>query len=81
MAGVAQLQLSARAVAGCGRRNLGGTPLRPGALLEVYAQVKGNARKRRVAVCKTVGLAYVGSNPTPATSVMSQDIEDTANLR
>ena len=32
-------------------------------------------------VCKTVGLAYVGSNPTPATSVISQDIEDTANLR
>src|ERR1700749_3868279 len=33
------------------------------------------------AVCKTVGSAYVGSNPTPATHVMSQDIEDTANLR
>jgi hypothetical protein len=52
---------------GCCRRNLGGTPPRPGALLEVYAQVKGSARLRRVAVCKTVGLAYVGSNPTPAT--------------
>src|ERR1700722_1504554 len=33
-----------------------------------------------MAVCKTVGSAYVGSNPTPATTVMSQDIEDTANL-
>src|SRR6202167_3120082 len=33
------------------------------------------------AVCKPVGSAYVGSNPTPATTVMSQDIEDTANLR
>src|SRR5271163_3066768 len=33
------------------------------------------------AVCKTVGSAYVGSNPTPATTVMSQDIEDTANPR
>ena len=34
-----------------------------------------------VAVRKTVGSAYVGSNPTPATTVMSQDIEDTANPR
>ena len=53
---------------GCCRRNLGGTPPRLGALLEVYAQVKGSARQRRVSVCKTVGLAYVGSNPTPATT-------------
>jgi len=53
---------------GCCRRNLGGTPPRLGALLEVYAQVKDSARRGRVAVCKTVGLAYVGSNPTPATN-------------
>ena len=33
------------------------------------------------AVCKTIGSAYVGSNLTPATHVMSQDIEDTVNPR
>jgi hypothetical protein len=32
-----------------------------------------------VAVCKTVGSAYVGSNPTPANIVMSQVIEDTGH--
>jgi hypothetical protein len=50
----------------CCQRNLAGTPPRHGALLEVYAQVKGSGWQGRVAVCKTVGLAYVGSNPTPA---------------
>ena len=44
-------------------------------------QVRGYMEVQAVAVCKTVGSAYVGSNPTPATTVMSQDIEDTANLR
>ena len=53
---------------GAAGRNLGGTPPSAGALLEVYAQVKGSARQRRVSFCKTVGLAYVGSNPTPATT-------------
>jgi hypothetical protein len=53
---------------GCRRRNLGGTPPRLGALLEVYAQVNASGRQRRLVVCKTVGLAYVGSNPTPATT-------------
>ena len=44
----------------------------------------GAGQVRRSRACgnrKTVGSAYVGSNPTPATTVMSQDIEDTANLR
>jgi hypothetical protein len=49
-------------------RNLGGTVPRAGAPLEVYAQFKGSGRHGRVAACKIVGLAYVGSNPTPATS-------------
>ena len=48
-------------------RNLDGTlPLvsrRP----EKYRQVSGRRACAWMAVCKTVGLAYVGSNPTPAT--------------
>src|ERR1700722_8874698 len=35
--------------------------------LLVSAQVRGYVMGWRVAVCKTVGSAYVGSNPTPAT--------------
>ena len=46
----------------------------------VYVLVRGLLLGQRREVCKTVGSAYVGSNPTPATTVMSQDIEDTANL-
>ena len=49
-------------------RNLDGTlPLvsrRP----EKYWQVSGRRVCAWMAVCKTVGLAYVGSNPTPATT-------------
>ena len=49
-------------------RNLDGTlPLvskRP----EKYRQVNGRRVCAWMAVCKTVGLAYVGSNPTPATN-------------
>jgi hypothetical protein len=49
-------------------RNLDGTlPLvskRP----EKYRQVSGGRVCAWMAVCKTVGLAYVGSNPTPATT-------------
>ena len=44
----------------------------------------GAGQVRRSRACgdrKTVGSAYVGSNPTPATTVMSQDIEDTVNPR
>jgi hypothetical protein len=44
------------------------------------SQVIGYSDGRVQTVCKTVGSAYVGSNPTPATNVMSQDIEDTVNL-
>ena len=33
----------------------------------VFAQVRGHLEVQAVAVCKTVGSAYVGSNPTPAT--------------
>jgi hypothetical protein len=32
-----------------------------------FAQVRGHIEVEAVAVCKTVGSAYVGSNPTPAT--------------
>jgi hypothetical protein len=46
------------------------------------AKCRSASRRGRVfGVCKTVGSAYVGSNPTPATTVSSQVIEDTANLR
>src|SRR5579859_4398819 len=34
----------------------------------VFAQVSGHMEMQAVAVCKTVGSAYVGSNPTPATT-------------
>jgi hypothetical protein len=33
-----------------------------------FAQVRGHIKVRAGAVCKTVGSAYVGSNPTPATT-------------
>jgi hypothetical protein len=36
--------------------------------LEEFGQVSGYSDGVGVAVCKTVGSAYVGSNPTPATS-------------
>ena len=32
------------------------------------SQVTAHGEARIVTVCKTVGLAYVGSNPTPATT-------------
>jgi hypothetical protein len=34
----------------------------------LYAQVRHGVEGQAVAVCKTVGSAYVGSNPTPATT-------------
>ena len=34
---------------------------------EVVGQVSGHCDVSRETVCKTVGLAYVGLNPTPAT--------------
>jgi hypothetical protein len=33
----------------------------------LLTQVRGQVGSAAWAVCKTVGLAYVGSNPTPAT--------------
>ena len=33
-----------------------------------FAQVRGDMEVQAGAVCKTVGSAYVGSNPTPATT-------------
>src|SRR5260370_1626334 len=54
---------------GCQRpRKYGGQ----GRIVECYAaafaQVRGYVMGRGETVCKTVGLAYVGSNPTPATT-------------
>ena len=49
--------------------------------MATFTHVRGHMEVQAGAYCKTVGSAYVGSNPTPATTVMSQDIEDTANLR
>jgi hypothetical protein len=36
--------------------------------LRLSGQVTGGHLQRKTPVCKTVGSAYVGSNPTPATS-------------
>src|SRR6266702_5392318 len=33
-----------------------------------FSQISGRVEGQAVAVCKTVGSAYVGSNPTPATT-------------
>src|SRR5216683_5994901 len=43
-----------------------GRPRRPPPA--TYAQVRSHIGGSEQAVCKTVGLAYVGSNPTPATT-------------
>ena len=48
-------------------RNLDGTPSLVSKRPEKYRQVSGRRACAWMAVCKTVGLAYVGSNPTPAT--------------
>ena len=53
---------------GAAGRNLDGTPPPEATLLAVYPQISGSGWRRRVTACKTVGLAYVGSNPTPATT-------------
>jgi hypothetical protein len=39
----------------------------------VFLQVNTRARPCPGAFCKTVGSAYVGSNPTPATSKLARD--------
>ena len=48
-------------------RNLDGTLTLVSKLPEKYPQVSGRRVCAWMAVCKTVGLAYVGSNPTPVT--------------
>ena len=48
-------------------RNLDGTPSLVSKRPEKYRQVSRRRVCAWMAVCKTVGLAYVGSNPTPAT--------------
>jgi hypothetical protein len=40
----------------------------------VFMQVRGYVEVRAGAVCKTVGSAYVGSNPTPATQHLPQHL-------
>jgi hypothetical protein len=60
---------------GAAGRNLGGTALRAGALLEVYTQVNASGRQGRLVVCKTVGLA--AAPPTRD----DQRMTDTARLR
>ena len=59
----------------CGRaarspraRTYSGQRRRSGHHFVVFAQVRDRAVVQAVAVCKTVGSAYVGSNPTPATT-------------
>ena len=47
--------------------NLDGTPSPVSKRSEKFRQVSGRRVCAWMAVCKTVGLAYVGSNPTPAT--------------
>ena len=54
---------------GCQRpRTYGGQRRRRECHSAAFAQVRGYVMGRGVAVCKTVGSAYVGSNPTPATT-------------
>src|ERR1035438_4985851 len=53
---------------GPGARTYNGQGLPRRSLSNSYAQVKGDIGTSGQAVCKTVGLAYVGSNPTPATT-------------
>jgi hypothetical protein len=66
--GLALLQLSARGGGGVlPDGTWAGTPRPAAMLLAVYPQISGTGCRGRVTVCKTVGLAYVGSNPTPAT--------------
>jgi hypothetical protein len=48
-------------------RNLDGTLPLVSKRSEKYRQISGRRVCAWMAVCKTVGLAYVGSNPTPAT--------------
>jgi hypothetical protein len=53
---------------GCQRpRTYGGQRRRGECHSDAFAQVRGYVMGRGAAVCKTVGSAYVGSNPTPAT--------------
>ena len=68
---------SADGVRGCPRdppsgrqrpRTYGGQRWRGECHSAAFTQVRGYVTGRRVAVCKTVGSAYVGSNPTPATT-------------
>jgi hypothetical protein len=49
-------------------RNLDGTPSLVSKRPEKYRQLSDRRACAWMAVCKTVGLAYVGSNPTPATT-------------
>jgi len=57
------------APSGCQRpRTHGGQRRRGECHSAAFAQVRGHVMGRGVAVCKTVGSAYVGSNPTPATT-------------
>jgi len=51
-----------------GARTYGGQRRRSGHLLMVFTQVTGHVEVEAGAGCKTVGSAYVGSNPTPATT-------------
>jgi hypothetical protein len=37
-------------------------------IIKVFGQVSGHVGGLGVTVCKTVGLAYDGSNPSPATT-------------
>ena len=54
---------------GCQRpRTYGGQRWRGECHSAAFAQVRGYVMGWGVAVCKTVGSAYVGSNPTPATT-------------
>jgi hypothetical protein len=50
-----------------GARTYGGRRRRSGHPLMVFTQVTGQVEVEAGAGCKTVGSAYVGSNPTPAT--------------
>jgi len=61
--------LSARSASRCRRpRTYGGQRRRGKCHSAAFAQLRAYVIEREVACCKTVGSAYVGSNPTPATT-------------
>jgi hypothetical protein len=63
-----RLLLRVKVIAGKSARDIHGMSVVPRAVVVASALVRRSALAKAVMACKTVGLAYVGSNPTPATT-------------